>query len=223
MPRRSIDALAPLAEPVRRALYELVVARPEPVDRETAANALGIAKPLAAFHLDRLVRDGLLAADYRRRTGRRGPGAGRPAKFYRRAPHVEIEVTLPPRRYDVAADILAAGVDVSEAAADRAREEARRVGIEMARAHQDPSPDAGLLEVLRESGYEPEVQGQTIRLRNCPFDAIVKRHRELTCSINLCLLESVAHEVLGPAATATVAPAPGYCCVVIERSDPTAA
>ena len=80
-----LDAIAPLAEPVRRSLYLYVVGRPDAVGRDEAASAVGIGRPLAAFHLDRLVEAGLLRAEYRRLSGRTGPGAGRPAKLYRRA------------------------------------------------------------------------------------------------------------------------------------------
>jgi predicted ArsR family transcriptional regulator len=223
MPSRSVDALVPLAEPVRRRVYEWVVDQPDWADRATAANALGIAKPLAAFHLDRLVRDGLLVADYRRRAGRAGPGAGRPAKVYRRAPDVEIEVSLPPRRYALSAEILAAGVGTSDRAADRAREEARRLGADLAREHAGIRTDAGLIEVLRAAGYEPVLDAdQTIRLRNCPFDALVERHRPVICPINLALLESVLAG-LGSSRRAISARGPGSCCVAIEKPRLTAA
>ena len=99
----ALAALAPLADPVRRRLYEFVVRQPDAVDRDAAAAGAGIGRPLAAFHLDRLVSGGLLEAVYRRRSGRTGPGAGRPAKFYRRARDSEVEVSLPARRYDTLA------------------------------------------------------------------------------------------------------------------------
>ena len=89
-----------LAEPIRRALYEYVVAQPEPVGREQAAQAVGVPGHKAIFHLDRLVEEGLLAVEYRRLGGRTGPGAGRPSKLYRRAER-EWSVSLPPRRYDL--------------------------------------------------------------------------------------------------------------------------
>jgi len=96
----ALDRLAPLADPVRRTLYAFVVAQPEAVDRDAAAAGVGVGRPLAAFHLDRLAAAGLLEVEYHRRSGRTGPGAGRPAKFYRRARGLETSVSLPPRRYD---------------------------------------------------------------------------------------------------------------------------
>src|SRR5215218_11217440 len=105
-PNQDLDRLAALAEPVRRRLYEFVAAQADPVDRDAAAAGAGVGRPLAAFHLDRLAEAGLLDVTYRRRSGRTGPGAGRPAKFYARARHGELSVSVPPRQYDLAAEIL---------------------------------------------------------------------------------------------------------------------
>ncbi|MDQ3641298.1 MAG: helix-turn-helix domain-containing protein, partial [Actinomycetota bacterium] len=79
-----LAALAALGDPLRRRLYRFVGGQDHPVGRDEAAAGVGISRSTAAFHLDRLVDDGLLDAEFRRLTGRRGPGAGRPAKLYRR-------------------------------------------------------------------------------------------------------------------------------------------
>ncbi|HEY9378556.1 MAG TPA: helix-turn-helix domain-containing protein, partial [Jiangellaceae bacterium] len=78
-------ALGLLVEPVRRDLYDWVVAQGRPVGREESARALKITRALATFHLDRLAAAGLLESGYRRLSGRVGPGAGRPARVYWRA------------------------------------------------------------------------------------------------------------------------------------------
>ena len=98
-----------LADDTRRALYEYVSGQAEPVGREQAATELGLAVHNVNFHLDRLVTEGLLEVEYRRLSGKTGPGAGRPSKLYRRASR-EFAVSLPPRRYDLVGDILAAAV-----------------------------------------------------------------------------------------------------------------
>src|SRR5687767_134584 len=108
----SIAGVSSLAEPQRRALYRFVVARGDAVSKDEAAEAMGVARTVAAFHLDRLVADGLLTTEFRRLTGRRGPGAGRPAKLYRRSSG-EVSVSLPPRHYDLAAALLASAVNRS--------------------------------------------------------------------------------------------------------------
>ena len=48
--------------------------------------------------------------EFRRLTGRSGPGAGRPAKLYRRADR-QWSVSLPDRHYDLVGDILASGIE----------------------------------------------------------------------------------------------------------------
>src|SRR5215471_19101481 len=108
-----LSRISALAEPVRRALYRFVVTQREPVTREQAASAVGVPHHVAKFNLDRLVEEGLLAADYRRPPGRGGPGAGRPAKVYCRA-DVDLDVSVPERRYELAARLLAHAVAEAE-------------------------------------------------------------------------------------------------------------
>src|SRR5919206_1394840 len=107
---QQLTGLAGLGDPIRRALYRYVAERGVPVSRDDAAQAAGISRPLAAYHLDRLVDDGLLEARYQRRSGRRGPGAGRPAKHYVRADR-QLELSLPARDYAALADLLAGAVE----------------------------------------------------------------------------------------------------------------
>jgi hypothetical protein len=66
---------------------------------DEAAAEMGISRELAAFHLDRLVSGGLLVPEYRRLNDRTGPGAGRPAKLYRRSA-ADIALSLPPQSLD---------------------------------------------------------------------------------------------------------------------------
>jgi predicted ArsR family transcriptional regulator len=54
---------------VRRSLYLYVAGQNRDVSRDEAAAAVGVTRGLAAFHLDKLVEEGLLAARYRRLTG----------------------------------------------------------------------------------------------------------------------------------------------------------
>ena len=70
-----IAGVASLAEPQRRALYRFVVSRGEAVGKDEAAAAMGVARSVAAFHLDRLVADGLLVTEFRRLL-RQLPGSG---------------------------------------------------------------------------------------------------------------------------------------------------
>lgn len=222
---REIEGLAVLSEPARRALYFYVARRRRDVSREEAAKATGVSRSLAGFHLDRLVEEGLLETSFKRLSGRAGPGAGRPAKLYRRSGR-QIEVSLPERSYDLAANILATAIDAGEAPrvrkalAGTARRIGARIGGE-ARARAGPRPGrkrllAGMVAALADRGYEPETSASEIRLRNCPFHALVAEHRDLVCGMNLALIEGVVEGMELPAAKPVLAPEPGLCCVCLK-------
>ncbi|MFE7562192.1 helix-turn-helix transcriptional regulator [Kitasatospora sp. NPDC057500] len=213
-----IDAIAALQDPVRRRLYEYVAAQGREVGRNEAAEAAGVARTLAAHHLDRLAEAGLLETGSRRLTGRSGPGAGRPAKVYTRA-RTELSVSLPARDYRTAAELLAeaaeeAGLDAGLCAAARRRGEALRGSA---------GPCGGLteaVELLAARGYEPypaeDAAGQVVRMRNCPFHAVAEHFPPLVCGMNLALLEGLLGAD-GPL-RARMDPRPGECCVVVEPS-----
>jgi predicted ArsR family transcriptional regulator len=220
---QQLTGLAGLAEPVRRALYRHVVARGTAVTRDEAAAAAGISRPLAAYHLDRLVDDGLLEAGFERRSGRTGPGAGRPAKVYSRSSN-QIELNLPARDYAAIAELLARAVegDPTGGARTALHEAAGHLGAELGtEASRRGGTVAALVEVLSERGYEPfEGEDGAIRLRNCPFDRIAAGHRELVCGANLALVEGLAGR-LGASEPVRPAldPEPGRCCVVIATGE----
>lgn len=210
-----------LADGTRRALYEYVVAQPEPVGREQAARAVGVPVHKASFHLDRLVGEGLLETEYRRLGGRRGPGAGRPSKLYRRGDR-EFAVTLPARRYDLVGDILAAavtraaaGTDLDTALTETARVEGAGLGAAArGRAAEDLS---GLAEVLATQGYEPRVGAGDVVLANCPFDTLADKHTDLVCGLNQHFVQGVADGMGCHRARARLEPAPDRCCVVVRE------
>ncbi len=195
-----IEAIALLQDPVRRRLYEFVAAQGREVGRNEAAEAAGVARTLAAFHLDKLVDAGLLEAGSRRLTGRSGPGAGRPAKVYRRSA-VERGVSVPPRDYGTAAGVLA--------------EAAESAGLDM--EVQDAARRRG--RALRGGGYEPVADegGAVLRMRNCPFHAVADVFPPLVCGMNLALLEGL---VEGSEVRVRMDPRPGWCCVAADVPEP---
>jgi predicted ArsR family transcriptional regulator len=225
----AVAAVALLDEPNRRRLYEYVTSRPAAVGRDEAAAALGIGRELAAFHLDRLARAGILDTEFRRIGVRRGPGAGRPSKLYRRSDR-EVSVSLPGRDYKSAAEVFAEALDrlpgdaTQQAVEEVARERGRAMGAAARRkAGRRPgkrSLRAGLTELLGEAGYEPtrEPASGAIRLQNCPYHALTAAHRDLTCGMNLAWGEGVLEGLGGSGLGAELAPEPGYCCVVFREA-----
>jgi len=194
--------VAVLADPVRRDLYEYVADAGHEVGRAEAADALGVARTLAAFHLDKLVDAGLLEVAHRRLTGRSGPGAGRPAKVYRMAVREHL-ASVPPRDYRGLAMLLAEAVEAVGA------EEALKAAAQ--RVPADPREPA---EVLAERGYRPYRDGGVIRSRNCPFRALSEEFPVLVCAMNHALIGAL----LGAGAQVRLDPRPGECCVVVENS-----
>lgn len=206
-----------LADDTRRALYEYVSAQAKPVGREQAATELGLAVHNVNFHLDRLVTEGLLEVEYRRLSGKTGPGAGRPSKLYRRAAR-EFAVSLPPRRYDLVGDILAAavtraaeGVPLDQALHESARHEGLSLAQGVERLDRSGSLPA-LAHVLGSQGFEPQVRDDEMVLSNCPFDALAQKHTALVCGLNHAFVQGVAAG-LGSDATACLEPERGRCCV----------
>jgi predicted ArsR family transcriptional regulator len=226
-----LEDVAVLGEPVRRALYRYVVAQPQPVSRDQAADGVGVARHVAKFHLDKLADDGLLEVDYARPEGRRGPGAGRPAKLYRRSSR-ELAVSLPERRYDLAARLLAAAVTRSQQDGVPVRDALRQVATELGnaignqireRAGTRPSPSAVLAatrDVLDEHGYEPRASEHGLTLINCPFHTLAQEYTELVCGMNLDLMRGLVTALDNCRLNAVLRPTPGHCCVQLNGPSP---
>ncbi|WP_068264980.1 helix-turn-helix transcriptional regulator [Janibacter limosus] len=221
--RTLASGIGSLSDDTRRELYDYVVGRGEPVSREEAATATGIRAHKANFHLDRLVEEGLLEVEYRRLTGRTGPGAGRPSKLYRRAEQ-EFSLSLPPRRYDLVGDILAASVtraSAGEPLDGALQESARDRGMETGRAasrHEQASIE-DLTTALAGQGYEPSDEAGVVELHNCPFDALAGKHRALVCGLNESYVQGVADGLGCTDADARLEPGEGRCCVRVHRRE----
>jgi predicted ArsR family transcriptional regulator len=223
--RDPLSAVTALAERTRRALYEFVAGEGGWVSRDRAADGVAVERATASHHLDRLALDGLLDVDFQRLTGRQGPGAGRPAKLYRRSDR-EFEVSLPHREYQLAARLLAAavdrarvdGIELDTALAGAATDEGRRIaaGARVGTRPRRPERRAAVLASLTSRGYEPRpLDDGTVVLRNCPFHQLAQLHTELICGMNLCLL---AAAVDGAGLTARLEPEDGLCCVKLTAS-----
>lgn len=217
-PESAIAGIAALAEPVRRDLFDLVARSRTAVSRDQAAEALGIATHTAKFHLDRLVDEGLLEVEFRRLTGRTGPGSGRPAKLYRRTDR-ELTISLPERHYDLLSRILAtavaeattSGEPVGAIAARVAREEGAAWGSDL--GPLDPDELERLATALAAGGYEPWIEEQTMFLRNCPFHRVAQEQTELVCGLNLEFVSGVATGAGCDGVATRLDPGVNRCCV----------
>jgi predicted ArsR family transcriptional regulator len=209
----NLQAVAALDEPTRRRLYEYVAAASAAVSRDDAATALALPRNTAAFHLDKLAAEGLLTVVYERRTGRTGPGAGRPAKLYRRS-DTEIAISLPERQYAVAGHLLAGAITDAEATGDSPRAALER----RAHAYGKALPGESVSEVLAEQGFEPHVDGESIALSNCPFQALAREHGPVVCTMTLHLVRGVLAGRPDTGLRAELLPTPNHCCVRLQHS-----
>lgn len=208
-----LAAVASIHDPLRRALFDFVSASATAVGRDEAARALSMARGTAAFHLDRLVDDGVLTVEFKRLSGKTGPGSGRPSKLYRRASD-ELLVSIPERHYDLAGSVLASSIEESDRTGEPARKALARVAGERGRELGERA--GSLQEALVVGGYEPRPtdDGGTI-LTNCPFHSLAVTHTDVVCDANVNLLRGVAEGAGDTENEVVFDPCEGQCCVRI--------
>ncbi|MEO6944447.1 MAG: helix-turn-helix domain-containing protein [Lacisediminihabitans sp.] len=211
-----LSALAAINDPIRRSLFDYINAGSEAISRNQAATALGIPRSTAAFHLDRLVAEGMLETQFKRLSGKTGPGSGRPSKLYRPASE-ELQVSFPERHYELAGELLAAAVEESDRSGDAVREVLTNVATKTGR---ELGAQAGSLEVALEStGYEPRDDGNGgMVLTNCPFHKLATSHTDVICHANLGLLQGFADGAADCQHDVVFDPQAGHCCVRITRA-----
>jgi predicted ArsR family transcriptional regulator len=217
-----VGKVAALADPIRRALYHFVARQPDAISRDQAAQGVEIPRHTAKFHLDKLVDEGLLVTEFKRLTGRSGPGAGRPSKLYRRA-RTEVSVSLPRRRYDLASFVLADAVQraLGGSPMPRALREAADQGaaaVVDAWGSDEGSELARMDGVLNRLGYEPRVEGEALSLGNCPFAALSEEHEDLVCPLNRQFVQAVGRELGCTGLRALTVESAIGCCVRVEPS-----
>jgi predicted ArsR family transcriptional regulator len=209
-----LQAVASISDPIRRSLYTVVARSPSPIGRDEAAAALGIPRGTAAFHLERLVESGVLETEFQRRSGRTGPGAGRPAKLYRAAT-AEVSASVPERHYDLAAELLSSAVEEADRTGAPIGETLRRVSTELGRALG--AAEGNLNAVLESTGYEPvDDDAGGLLLRNCPFHRLAQSHTQTICGANVAMLQGAADGAGECDRRVDFEPrTDGYCCVHI--------
>jgi predicted ArsR family transcriptional regulator len=211
------QAVAALVDPVRRALYEYVRRQRRAVTREEAAAAQKISRSLTAFHLDKLVASGLLEARYEAPAGR-PRGRGRTPKVYEATG--DLAVTVPPRRYDLVAEIMADAlaaepVPAGEAALREAYGRGHSVGIQRRAPGGGTASLVEVGQVLAEVGFEPAGEPHRLVLANCPFSALVARQPELICGISHAFVQGLLTGLAAERFTARLRPRPDACCVEV--------
>jgi predicted ArsR family transcriptional regulator len=223
---RSLEVAAALRDPTRRRLYRYVERHPTAVSRDDAAREVGVSRGLAAFHLDKLVAVGLLRPEYRRLSGRSGRGAGRTSKLYRRSAH-QFELTLPERRHEVLARLLAesaSSTDRPTVGSGSALDYGRSLGSRARRRIRGPRAGDRLLkcveDVAEELGFDPyRDPSGAVRLRNCPFDPLSRSYTPVVCGIAQAILTGVVEGLGADDLTVSRDMRPDRCCGVVRAAN----
>lgn len=225
-PASSIHAVAALDDELRAQMYRHVRRAGRPVTREEAAEAVGISRKLAAFHLDKLVAVGMLQASTA--PGPRSGRVGRAPKVYE-ASEVGVAVVIPARAHDVMGAILVDAISCGRRD-ERPEDACRRVATEHGSAlatSAERTPARGRLgperaltvteQALEGFGYEPyRPEQDRLRLRNCPFHPLAARAPQLVCGINQAFLDGFLTGLGAHCLDADLRPHPGECCVEIR-------
>lgn len=222
----AVRAVAALDDPQRGRLYQAVRDAAAPITREDAAVRVGISRKLAAFHLDRLVDAGLLEATFDRPADS-GVRVGRAPKRYR-ATNAPVEVSIPPRQYDLIGEILLDAVERTEAG-EQPVDAVRRIARERGRALGTTTRNerklgrlgperatAAVTELLAELGFEPAVIDGRIVQRNCPFHRLAQHSPALVCGANRAFVDGLLDGLGASRLHAELAPDDNRCCVVID-------
>lgn len=182
-----MDRLDAIGEPGLRAALLYVRGSAEPVSADDASGVLGVHRSVARGRLERLLRAGLVEASFARRSGRSGPGAGRPAKLYSPAPEPEA-LEFPPRRLPALVGRLLDEVPAGrrEAALRRAGEDFGRELAREAKLRPRARLEAGLEQVcaaVRRLGFQAaleRIDGDTVVISTptCPLRPLVTENAE---------------------------------------------
>jgi len=222
----SVTAVAALADPSRRRMYDFIRRARRPIRREEAAASIGISRKLAAFHLDKLVDVGLLRAHFTPAPGARR--VGRTPKVYEPA-EVDIRITVPERDPGLLANILVDAVqadDGGRSPREAAEDIAHERGIRLGAAERDRTrpgrlgPDRALTmasALLADCGFEPHRETTArVALRNCPFAPQARRAPDLVCGLNHAFVAGILDGLQATGVAAALQPLQGRCCVVLS-------
>jgi predicted ArsR family transcriptional regulator len=182
-----MNGLDAVGDPELRAALAYARSQARPITADQLAEAHDVHRNVARSRLERLVKAGLLIPGYERRTGRTGPGSGRPAKTYTVAPEL-VAIEFPARRYE---SLLGHVLDALPARGRRER--LHEVGVAFGR---DLATAAGLrparslpvgfervCAAVGRLGYQASVEevsadGAVIATPTCPLRPLVRARPE---------------------------------------------
>ena len=182
-----MDELEAVGDPELRQTLLFARGEERAVTADELAEAVGVHRNVARSRLERLVQAGLLEVGYERRTGRTGPGAGRPAKTYAVVPSLAA-IEFPARHYEELLGLLLRSLPV-QGRAELLREVGADYGRQLAAAaHFRPTATPrkafeAVCRAVRSLGYhatleEADAHGAVIATPTCPLRPLVRAQPE---------------------------------------------
>lgn len=182
-----MDELEAVGDPELRDALLFARGQARPITADELAAAQGVHRNVARSRLERLTEAGLLEPGYERRTGRSGPGAGRPAKTYAVAPELNA-IQFPARRYELLLSMLLDALP-STGRERRLREIGAQFAEQLARdgaLRPSKTLRAGveaMCRAMRSLGYQASVAEVTerravISTPTCPLRPLVRERPE---------------------------------------------
>ena len=210
------DLAAILGDPTRRGIYLSIREAGGSSTVSRVADSFGIHPNVARHHMERLVAEGYLE-EVAPPEGE-GPPAGRPPRHYQ-ATAREIEVSYPPRRFDLLAELLVQVIERLDAAdAPAVAEEIGfRFGTDLAAetglaGGQDAQGAlqavSGALETLG-FGMAPDPADRSLLTSHCPFGVTATNHPEIVCRIDQGIVRGLMEAARGAPGSVVVSPHEG--------------
>jgi predicted ArsR family transcriptional regulator len=177
--RDDADLHSALASPMRQLLLAALDASIDPRTAQDLAARVDLHVTTVRFHLDQLIQAGLVA-----RQTDRSPRRGRPSVLYRAVgPNA-------PLASEQMIDALASALAAGRASKDDVIAAGRGWADSLAPNATDAGP--AIVESFTTLGFNPERDGQTIRLRSCPFREAARRNTGVVCLVHLGLARGLA-------------------------------
>jgi predicted ArsR family transcriptional regulator len=182
-----VDGLQAAGDPELREALLFARGRARPVTADELAEAQGVHRNVARSRLERLVEAGQLSPGYERRTGRSGPGAGRPAKTYAVEPELTA-IEFPARRYETLLGLLVDALP-AKGRTEQLHEIGASFGAELARSAKLQRSSSlraacdGVCSAVGRLGYQASVEEVTadhavLATPTCPLRPLVRTHPE---------------------------------------------
>ncbi len=201
---------AALASAARRRVLDALTRSAVALDAQTVADQVGLHVTTARFHLDHLERAGLA-----RREAANAGRRGRPRIMFRAAGVARDESTR-----EQMISVLATALGARDGEAVRAVEAGRRWADGLDAPDTD-DPTGRLVDAFDRLGFEPELDGDDIRLHACPFREAARAHPDVICSVHRGLIDRLL-EQSGSGASAQLIPfvEPRLCVVALGKVPP---